>query len=204
MNRIHLITLTVAVCLGLAFSAGCSASPAASQALDATIVSQAADPTQTGGHMMAIQVTSSAFTNGSPIPIKFTCDAQNVSPQLSWTGLPAGTKSLALITHDPDAPMGDFLHWVIFDIPATLGGLPEGVPTLPTVQGVGVQGANGAHKIGYMGPCPPKGKPHHYMFELYALDGMLGLKPGSTRADLENAMQGHILAQGLLMGTYSR
>ncbi len=153
---------------------------------------------------MTLQVTSPAFTDGSPIPVKFTCDAQNVSPQLAWTGVPAGTKSLALITHDPDAPSGDFLHWVIFDIPGSLTGLPEGVPTQPTVAGIGTQGTNGAHKVGYMGSCPPKGKPHHYMFQLYALDTMLGLQPGASRADVEKAMQNHILAQGVLVGIYSR
>ncbi len=153
---------------------------------------------------MAIQISSPAFSEGSTIPKKFTCDGQNVSPQLAWTGIPAGAKSLALITHDPDAPSGDFVHWVIFDIPPALSGFPEGVPTTPNVQGVGTQGNNGAGKTGYMGPCPPRGKPHHYMFQLYALDEALGLQPGSKRADVVQAMQGHILAQGQLMGTYSR
>jgi Raf kinase inhibitor-like YbhB/YbcL family protein len=161
-------------------------------------------PAQEGGTPMPIQVTSPAFSEGSTIPKKYTCDAEDLSPALAWSGLPEGTQSLALITHDPDAPVGDWVHWVIYDIPAKLSGFPEGVAKSPTVQGIGTQGINDSSKTGYNGPCPPKGKPHRYFFMLFALDAALNLKPGATHADLEKAMRGHILAQGQLMGKYSR
>lgn len=147
---------------------------------------------------MTIQITSPAFTEGGTIPKKFTCDGSDVSPQLDWTGVPQGTKSLALIADDPDAPMGTWVHWVLFDLPADLTGLPEGV------SGVGTPGKNDFRKLTYGGPCPPKGAPHRYYFKLYALDTTLNLKEGATKADIEKAMQGHILAQGQLMGKYGR
>lgn len=153
---------------------------------------------------MSIQITSSAFSEGSPIPKKYTCDAENVSPPLAWSGLPAGTQSLALIADDPDAPLGTWVHWVIFNLPPTLGGLSEDIPKTPQVEGGALQGDNDFRKPGYGGPCPPRGKPHRYFFKLYALDTLLALKAGSSKADLEKAMRGHILAQGQLMGTYSR
>jgi Raf kinase inhibitor-like YbhB/YbcL family protein len=147
---------------------------------------------------MAIQVTSTAFNEGSTIPKKHTCDGQDISPQLSWSGVPEGTKSLALIVDDPDAPVGTFVHWVLYDIPADIRELPEGV------QGVGVQGTNDFRRSGYNGPCPPRGPAHRYYFKVYALDTTLGLKAGARKADVEKAMQGHILAWGQLMGKYGR
>jgi Raf kinase inhibitor-like YbhB/YbcL family protein len=156
------------------------------------------EPAQEGENEMAIQVTSSAFSEGETIPKKFTCDGENVSPALSWTGVPQGTKSLAVIADDPDAPVGDWVHWVLLDLPLDLNGLPEGA------SGLGVAGLNDFRKPGYGGPCPPKGKPHRYYFKVYALDTLLGLKIGATKAQAEAAMKGHILAQGQLMGRYSR
>jgi hypothetical protein len=153
---------------------------------------------------MTLQISSTAFTEGGAIPKKFTCDSEDVSPPLAWSGVPAGVKSLALIADDPDAPMGTWVHWVLFDIPASSSGLPEAVEKKPTVPGIGTQGSNDFGKIGYGGPCPPRGKPHRYFFKLYALDNTLELKPGAKKADVEKAMRGHILAQGQLMGTYSR
>jgi hypothetical protein len=147
---------------------------------------------------MAIQLTSSAFTEGSTIPKKYTCDGEDISPALEWSGVPQGTKSLALIVDDPDAPVGTFVHWVLYDIPADATGLPEGVT------GTGTLGKSSFGKTGYGGPCPPKGPAHRYYFKLYALDTALGLKAGSTKAEVEKAMQGHILAQGQVMGKYSR
>lgn len=153
---------------------------------------------------MAIQISSSAFSEGGTIPKKYTCDAENVSPPLEWGDVPAGTKSLALISDDPDAPAGTWVHWVIYDIPPTVRGFAEGIAKSPSLAGIGTQGNNDFRKIGYDGPCPPKGKPHRYYFKLYALDTLLNLKPGATKADVEKAMRGHILAMGQLMGTYGR
>lgn len=153
---------------------------------------------------MTIKITSPAFSEGGAIPKKYTCAGENISPALSWSGLPDGTKSLALILDDPDAPSGIFTHWVLYDMPSSLSGLPEGVAAAPTVEGIGAQGTNSFRKTGYGGPCPPKGPAHHYNFYLYALDISTGLKPGASKNDLQKAMQGHILAQGRLIGTYAR
>lgn len=160
--------------------------------------------TTPGGIEMAISITSTAFTEGGTIPKKYTCDGENRSPDLSWNGVPSGVQSLALIADDPDAPSGTFVHWVLYNMPADLAGLPEGVPGTGTVQGIGTQGTNGARRTGYMGPCPPKGNPHRYYFKLYALDIKLNLKEGASKAHVEKAMQGHVLAQGQLMGKYGR
>ena len=153
---------------------------------------------------MSIQLTSSAFADGSPIPSKYTCDGNDTSPPLKWSGVPQGTKSLALICDDPDAPAGIWVHWVMYNIPATVTELPEGVPTGDAVLGSARQGVNDFRRIGYGGPCPPRGNPHRYYFKLYALDTELALKPKATKKDVVDAMQGHILAEGQLMGTYRR
>jgi Raf kinase inhibitor-like YbhB/YbcL family protein len=153
--------------------------------------------------MAAFTLTSPAFTNDSNIPSKFTCDAgqQNPSPALAWTDAPAATKSFVLIMHDPDAPLaGGFTHWVLFDIPASTASLPEGFQA----GSVGVSGNSGMRRAGYMGPCPPSGV-HHYHFMLSALDTpSLGLQPGATKADVEKAMQGHVLGTTELVGLYQR
>jgi hypothetical protein len=151
----------------------------------------------------AFSISSPAFTNDSSIPSKFTCDAgmQNPSPALSWKDAPAGTKSFALIMHDPDAPMpGGFTHWVLFDIPASTTQLPEAFQA----GSVGVSGNSGFRRAGYGGPCPPSGV-HHYHFTLSALDvESLGLQAGATKADVEKAMQGHVLGAAELVGLYQR
>lgn len=147
---------------------------------------------------MSLSVTSAAFNEGGSIPRKFTCDDKNMSPALAWSGVPEGTQSLALIADDPDAPAGTWVHWVLYDLPAGTLSLPEGV------MGLGTEGVNGFGKTGYGGPCPPRGTTHRYFFRVYALNANLGLKPGATKAELENAMQGHVLAQGQLMGKYGR
>jgi hypothetical protein len=153
---------------------------------------------------MSIDLHSPAFTHGSDIPKKFTCDGQDVSPALAWSEPPAGTKSLALIVDDPDAPVGTWDHWVLFDLPDTLRELPEGVPKDKEPKLGGRQGANSWNRIGYGGPCPPPGPAHRYFFKLYALDTKLNLPAGATKAAVEKAMRGHILAQGKLMGKYKR
>ena len=153
-----------------------------------------------------MKLTSGAFADGTPIPVKHTCDGPDVSPALAWADTPANTKSFALIMDDPDAPMGTWVHWVLWNLPGTLGSLPENVPKTETLNAYGgaLQGNNTWPKIGYYGPCPPPGKPHRYYFKLYALDGPLSLKTGATKADVERAMQGHVLAQAQVMGTYGR
>ena len=158
----------------------------------------APEKTQEGGAEMAIQIVSAVFTEGGQIPEKHTCDGEDVSPPLAWTGIPQGTKSLALIMDDPDAPGKTFVHWVLYNIPAATEKLLEGT------RGTGLAGTNNFRKSGYYGPCPPPGSTHRYFFKLYALDRELKLSPGATKADVENAMQGHILASGQLMGKYGR
>ena len=147
---------------------------------------------------MAIKVTSTAFKDGEIIPKQYTCDGNDISPPLTWSGAPQETKSIALICDDPDAPMGTWVHWVLYNIPPSTVDLPEGVT------GVGLDGRNDFRRNGYGGPCPPKGSTHRYYFKLYALDILVELKPGATKGDLEKAMSGHILAQGQLMGKYGR
>ncbi|MDV3308721.1 MAG: YbhB/YbcL family Raf kinase inhibitor-like protein [Cyclobacteriaceae bacterium] len=142
-----------------------------------------------------ISVTSTAFTEGQSIPRKYTCDGDNVNPPLTIENVPAETKSLVLIVDDPDAPGGTWDHWVVWDIPAVTEILENSVP--------GTQGMNDSERQRYSGPCPPSGT-HRYFFKVYALDTLLGLDPSSTKRDVEEAMKGHILAQGQLIGTYSR
>jgi len=158
---------------------------------------------------MNLQLTSSAFENGQPIPKRHTGDGEDVSPSLVWSDPPKETKAFALICDDPDAPRKEpWVHWVLFNIAAktTSDGfeLPEGLPAKPDLGAQGMQGRNDFGNIGYGGPAPPRGKPHRYYFKAYALDTLLDLKPETTKQKLEEAMRGHILAKGELMGTYSR
>lgn len=152
---------------------------------------------------MNVQVKSSAFSEGGSIPSKYTCDGQDISPRLAWNTIPDTTKSIALIVDDPDAPRGDWVHWVLYDLPPSLRELPEHVPPEEILGNGGRQGMTDFGKIGYGGPCPPSGT-HRYFFKVYALDKVLGLNPGATKAQLLSAMEGHILARGQLMGKYSR
>jgi len=153
---------------------------------------------------MAFTLTSSDFQNGGDIPQKFTCKGADVSPELSWTNPPTGTRSFTLIADDPDAPAGTWTHWVLFDLPAQTSTLPEGVAKVDEVPDGGRQGRNDFRKIGYGGPCPPPGKPHRYFFKLYALDKALNLKPGASKQEVEQAMQGHVLGQAELVGRFRR
>ena len=152
---------------------------------------------------MAIQLTSEAFSDGTMIPKRFTCDGEDLSPPLSWSGIPTETASLALICDDPDAPVGTWDHWVLFNIPASETGLPENVPAKATLDDGSVHGDNSWGRLGYGGPCPPGGT-HRYFFKLCALDIALDLKTGATKSQLVKAMEGHILDQGQLMGQYKR
>jgi len=151
---------------------------------------------------MAFQISTTAFRDGGSIPRKFTCDGTDVSPALSWTDPPAGTRSLAIIADDPDAPGGVWVHWVLYDLPPDTGKLPEAVTKSPRLPNGAMQGRNDFGKTGYNGPCPPRGSLHRYFFKLYALDSKTGLRAGATKADVERAAKGHILAQAQLIGTF--
>lgn len=157
----------------------------------------------TGGNTMKIRMKSTAFEEGGMIPKKYTCDGADVSPPISWTAVPEGTKSLALICDDPDAPMGTWVHWVLFNLPADIRELPENIPPQKTLANGAKQGITDFRKIGYGGPCPPGGT-HRYYFKLYALDTEINLDAGITKKQLLKAMEGHILAEGQLMGKYKR
>jgi Raf kinase inhibitor-like YbhB/YbcL family protein len=153
---------------------------------------------------MSFTLKATAFPNGGVIPKKYTCDGADLSPALSWDDAPAGTQSLALIVDDPDAPMGTWTHWLIWNIPAKATLLPEDTPKMNLLDSGARQGGNDFKRIGYGGPCPPPGKPHRYFFKLYALDARLEVKAGAVRSELEPALQPHILAQAQWMGTYGR
>ena len=151
-----------------------------------------------------MQLTSSAFSQGGAIPKRYTCEGQDTSPELSWSDAPTEAKSFALILHDPDAPRANgFTHWVIYNIPANVAAIEPNVPKEPVVNGLGVQGKNDGGKFGYMGPCPPSGT-HRYFARLYALRDQLDLKPGASHHDVIAAMEGKIIGQAELMGTYAK
>jgi Raf kinase inhibitor-like YbhB/YbcL family protein len=153
---------------------------------------------------MSLQLSSASFANGGNIPKKYTCDGPDLSPALAWSGAPSGTQSFALIADDPDAPVGTWVHWVVYNAPAAAHEFGEGLKKEEQLPDGTLQGRNDFRRIGYGGPCPPPGKPHRYYFKLYALDAKLKLKPGATKAELESAMKGHILGQAEWMGRYGR
>jgi len=151
-----------------------------------------------------MQLTSTAFSQGETIQAKYTCDGENLSPPLKWSGAPSGVKSFAVIADDPDAPVGTWVHWVAFDLQPTTTELSEGLPKSQFLPGGAKQGLNDFKHLGYGGPCPPPGKAHRYFFKLYALDSMLDLKPGATKKEVERVIEKRTLAQGELMGLYKR
>lgn len=155
---------------------------------------------------MGLSLTSTAFKEGAPIPVKHTCDGADLSPPLAWSGVPAGAVTLALIADDPDAPGRTWVHWVLYNLPASLGGLPENVSKVEAPKDLSgaIQGRNDSDELGYGGPCPPLGPAHRYFFKLYALAKPLGLKPGATKEDVERAMGGKVLATAQLIGKYGR
>ena len=155
------------------------------------------------GKEMNIKLTSTAFQPDGMIPAKYTCDGANVSPPLEWSGVPEATKSLALICDDPDAPGKTWVHWVVFNLPASKTSLPENVEPQETIASGGKQGTNDFKKIGYGGPCPPSGT-HRYFFKIYALDTELKLDNKTTKDQLSQAMKDHLLAQGELIGRYKK
>jgi Raf kinase inhibitor-like YbhB/YbcL family protein len=173
-------------------------------AADGRHISTTASFSGNGGNNVALTISSKSFANGGVIPKKYTCDAGDVSPDLSWNEPPTGAKSFALLADDPDAPVGNWNHWTLWNAPAELRGLPEGTSKAAQLSDGTQQGMNDFRKIGYNGPCPPPGKPHRYYFKLYALDAKLTLKENSGKRELEAAMKGHVLAQAEWMGRYGR
>lgn len=152
----------------------------------------------------SLTVSSTAFASQAAIPVQYSCDGTNISPPLQWSGAPLETQSFALILDDPDAPRGTFVHWVLYNMPATTTSLGEAVSPGGSLPTGSLEGVNDLGNQGYGGPCPPAGSTHRYYFRLYALDTMLNLAAGASRAQVDQAMSGRILAQGELMGFYSR
>ena len=154
-----------------------------------------------GGNQM--EITSQAFDEGGLIPAKYTCDGANISPPLKWSNGPEGTVTFAVICDDPDAPMGTWVHWVLFNLPSGVTELSEHIPPVEVLPDGSRQGRNDSRRIGYNGPCPPGGT-HRYYFKVYAVDKKLDNNPGITKSELLKAMKGHILSEGQLMGRYKR
>jgi len=161
------------------------------------------DRTTTSNQAAVIELTSPGFEEGQMIPVENTCDGHDISPELRWAAFPGGTRSLALIMDDPDAPSGTFVHWVLYNLPIDQRGLTKNVPRDEILPNGARQGVNDFGKVGYSGPCPPSGT-HRYYFTLYALDMGLDLAPRASKALLLKAMGNHILAKGQLMGRYAR
>jgi Raf kinase inhibitor-like YbhB/YbcL family protein len=153
---------------------------------------------------MDLKLGSPAFKEGEHVPDKYTCNGENLSPELFWGKGDPAIKSFALILDDPDAPRATFTHWVIYNLPGTLTGLPQNVPPKEKLSNGGLQGKNDAMKIGYIGPCPPPGPIHHYNFRLYGLDSVLSLLAGATKQQLLDAIKGHVIAESRLTGLYQR
>jgi len=156
----------------------------------------------------AMNLSSTAFGPGGRIPARHTCDGEDLSPPLAWDGVPEGTRSLALIMDDPDAPPGTWVHWVLYNLPAESRGLEEGVPKNAALDDGAAHGVcwgvSSYSRVGYFGPCPPPGSPHRYSFRLYALDAALELEPKASKERVERAMSGHVLASAELVGLYGR
>lgn len=160
---------------------------------------------QKGGEKMIFNLSSPAFKDGDTIPRNYTCDGSDASPRLTWGGVPEGTGSFALIMDDPDAPVGIFNHWILYDLPAEIRELSEGFPKEPTLSNGAKQGITSFGRAGYGGPCPPKGPAHRYFFTLYALDiPKLGTGAKASKEDVEGRMKGHVLGKAVIMGTYGR
>ena len=169
-----------------------------------TITACARIPAQQREVEITLSLSSTAFKEGDKIPVKYTCDGQDISPPLVWSEPPQKTQAFALIADDPDAPGGVFTHWVLFNLSSNVRQLNEDIPAQERLQNGASQGKNDFGRIGYGGPCPPRGPAHRYRFTIYALDKPLDLKPGVSKKQLLDATKAHILAQGQLIGTYQR
>jgi Raf kinase inhibitor-like YbhB/YbcL family protein len=154
--------------------------------------------------MAEISITTNAFGQGERIPEPYTCNGQNISPPLTWEKIPAGTKSIAVIVDDPDAPRGSFTHWLIYNLPPDARGLAEQIPKERHLPDGSIQGMNDFGRIGYAGPCPPPGRHHRFTITVFAIDIMVDPREAETQAAFRKAIQGHTLAKGELMGIYGR
>lgn len=150
-----------------------------------------------------MKITSAAFKDGEKIPEKYTCEGENISPPIQWADLPEGTKTLALVCNDPDAPRGGFVHWLIYNIPPARGGFEEGIELKDLLPDGTRQGINNARKIGYYGPCPPSGT-HHYEFTLYAIDSVCVRPPGITLDEVDEEIREFIIGEATLTGLYEK
>lgn len=206
-----ILVVALAIALVLVALAGCAGRKDAQDtgpptSADATAEDSGAEKPVTsekGEETMAFNLTSSAFAPGDSIPKQYSCDGDDTSPPLTWGDPPANTQAFALIMDDPDAPVGTWVHWVLYDLPPQTRSLDAGVPPTAELPDGARHGKNSWKRFGYGGPCPPGGT-HRYFFKLYALDAPLGLPAGATKKEVTQAMQGHILAQAELMGTYRR
>ena len=151
----------------------------------------------------SLQLGSASFSDGGAIPRRYTCGGADASPNLQWPATPAATKSFAVVVYDPDAPV-DFTHWLVYNIPPEVRGLAEGASARIAMPKGSAEGTNSFGRLGYAGPCPPPGKPHHYVFRLYALDIRLNLAPGATRRQVDSVIERHIVAEGQIIGIYQR
>ena len=200
VKRVILLFHSV-ICLIFLVS-GCGASPAPTPTAEATVPTSPA-VSQEEGQEVVFELTSIAFAHEEPIPVKHTCDGEDISPPLQWSDPPAGTQSFALIADDPDAPRGTWIHWVLYNLPSEARALAEAVPSDADLPDGSRHGENSWGRMDYGGPCPPSGT-HRYVFKLYALDMALDLEASATKDQLLQAMDEHILAQTELIGTYTR
>jgi hypothetical protein len=188
----------IALSLGLLLVGGCALIPSPSA------TTAPSEMTGEGVALATLELTSEAFGPQEAIPQRFTCDFWDTSPPLSWSAPPDGTQSFALIMDDPDAPMRTWVHWVLFNVPADERALPENVPAEEQLSDGSLHGKNSWGRSDYGGPCPPSGSTHRYVFKLYALDTQLDLEAGATKKQVLDAIDGHVLGYGELVGTYSR
>lgn len=186
----------------LAFVSGCGSSLPESTPTS-VLPASAGTPEKEGEQTMPFELTSDAFAPGEAIPRQYTCDGDDISPPLAWSSPPPGVQSFALIADDPDAPMGVWIHWVLYNLPAHVRSLPEAVPATAELPDGSRHGKNSWQRLDYGGPCPPSGA-HRYFFKLYALDTLLDLDVDAGKETLLRAIEGHILAQAELVGVYSR
>ncbi len=177
--------------------------PAVENTAVSTIEPEPTIELEEGDLAMGFILSSTVFAEGDPIPQKYSCDGEDISPPMQWTDPPEGTMSFALIADDPDAPVGTWVHWVLYNLPANINSLPEAFPSDADLADGSKNGENSWRRLGYGGPCPPSGT-HRYFFKLYALDLILDMTAGATKEQLLQAMEGHILAETELMGTYTR
>lgn len=187
--------LAVSLCCGLLFLLA----PAVSCGSSALGPAQGRATSPSGFRM-----ESAAFKEGAGIPVRFTCEGEDISPGLAWSGTPAATRSFVLIVEDPDAPGGVWTHWVVYNLPAQTKAMDENQPKEAQLPNGGLQGSSSFGRVGYGGPCPPPGPAHRYFFKLYALDTVLPLEPGAGKQQVIDAMKGHVLGQAQLMGRFKR